>query len=239
MKAMTTLTTLILLLGVWLGPQPARAQAPLEFRFTNLQATASSVPFRIGTGKQASYVDTGMITISGSGRGTFDRARRNARVTWEVTASAPGLQAKGIGPLKLRFVGVGVYDRERQELFMVDAAGMGGGASAAPTCSQCVQNNNIASKPSKDSDVDWERGIGGPVVFRSLAPDDLDRHPMMDLLLQASQGAGLGLARQDAEAMMRQYRQEPTKELVVYYPETGETFSFDLQGRATLEFGSR
>jgi hypothetical protein len=246
MKAVTSLTTLILA-GALLGPGLVQAQvraqpqpeASSSFTIQNLEATASSVRFRVGTGEAATYIDTGTITIRGSGHGTFDRARTNARVTWDVTADAPGLRARGIGPLTLMFVGVAVYDRERGELFVVDAAGMGGGTAAqGQTCSQCVQNINIASKP-KDSDqaVDWGRGIGGPVEFRSLSAEDLDRHPVADMIVQASQAAGLGLARRDLEIMTRQYRQESSKELVVYYPETGEAFSFDLEGRATIEFG--
>ena len=239
MKPVTTLTTLILLLGALLGPERARAQTG-SFTIRNLEATATSVPFRVGTGEDDTYIDSGPITIRGTGQGTFDRTGGTARVTWDVTAVAPGLQAQGIRALTLKFVGVAVYDPEREELFVVDVAGVGEDTAEGQSCTKCIQNINIMGKPKGGGQgADWDQRMSGPVEFRSLTADDLSRHQVADMLVQASQAAGLGLGRRAAGIIQRRYAQEPTKELVVFYPETGEAFAFDLEGGATVEFGPR
>ena len=132
MKVAATLTTTVLLLVASLGARPAQAQEgelrtarSVEWSYASLQASATSVPLRLGSGSDARVVDTGPITIGGSGRGSIDASRKIGPASWQVSASAPGLQELGIGSLSLNFVGTAVLDGGC--LFVVDVAGLGGG----------------------------------------------------------------------------------------------------------------
>jgi hypothetical protein len=252
MKAATTLTTLILLLGAPLGPQPAQAQdrelkagSSLEWRFTNLQASATSVPLRLGSGGDARVVDTGPITIGGSGRGSIDPSRGTGPATWQVNASAPGLQGHGIGSLSLTFVGTAVLDGDC--LFVVDVAGIGGGGAQGPVPQlppiiiiNCNKPNGDCS-PSipQPAAPDREPGTGIAVKFGSPTSADHRTYPVAKMITEAARMAGLSLTPKDVDLVMREYQKQPGMELVILDQETGKTSSSNLEGGGTLEFVSR
>lgn len=251
MKAAATLTTLILLLGTLLGPQPAQAQerqlqaaGSLEWRFTSFQGSAASVPLRLGSAADARVVDTGPITIGGSGRGSIDPSRKSGPASWQVSASAPGLQELGIGSLSLNFVGTAVLDGDC--LFVVDVAGIGGGGAQGPIPQlppiiiiNCNKPNGDCS-PSIPQPAAPDREPGGKTVkFGSLTSADLNKHPVAKMITEAARMAGLSLTSKHVDQVMRQYQQQPSMELVVLDLETGKTSSSNLEGGGALEFVSR
>jgi len=249
MKAATTLITSTLLLGALLGPQPAQAQVraggSLEWSFSNLQANATSVPLRLGSGAEARVVDTGPITIGGSGRGTIDPSRGTGPATWQVNASAPGLQGLGISSLSLNFVGTAVLDGDC--LFVVDVAGIGGGGAQGPVPQlppiiiiNCNKPNGDCS-PSIPQPAAPDRGPGAgkTVKFGSPTAADYRTHPVAKMITEAARMAGLSLTPKDVDLVMKQYQRQPGMELVVLDQELGETFSSNLEGGGTLGFVSR
>ncbi|HET6342026.1 MAG TPA: hypothetical protein VFG78_07565 [Gemmatimonadota bacterium] len=247
MKAATTLTTLILLLGTLFGSQPAQAQvraaSSLEWSFANLQASATSVPLRLGSGGDARVVDTGPITIGGSGRGTIDPSRGTGPATWQVNASAPGLQGLGISSLSLNFVGTAVLDGDC--LFVVDVAGIGGGGAQGPVPQlppiiiiNCNKPNGDCS-PSIPQPAAPDRGPGKTVKFGSPTAADHRTHPVAKMITEAARMAGLSLTPKDVDLVMKQYQRQPGMELVILDQESGETFSSNLEGGGTLGFVSR
>ena len=248
MKAVTTCGTLLTLAGTLLAPQLAQAQelkagSSSQFRITNLRATSPSIRLRIGSGEKAAYVDTGQVTIGGDCVGSFDLATGRGTATWNVTVDAPGLKEAGIGTLRLRSGGPILFDRERNELFMVDVVAPSGGGTAAMPCQcggSCCNNINKLASRQKDGEgkVDWGRGIGGEVVFSSVNAGDLGTYPFEEMLRQAVQAAGLSLTGGHLSAIVAQYRKDP-RELVIYHPETGEAVSSSLRGGGTVVFGSR
>lgn len=252
MKATAALKTVALLLAVLFGNRTAQAQEKalrtsrsLEWSYASLQASATSVPLRLGTGSEARVVDTGPITIGGSGRGSIDPSRNMGPASWQVSASAPGLQELGIGSLSLNFVGTAVLDGDC--LFVVDVAGLGGSGAQGPVPQlppiiiiNCNKPNGDCS-PSipQPAAPDREPGGGKAVKFGSLSSADLNKHPVAKMITEAARMAGLSLTPKHVDLVMRQYQQQPGMELVVLDLETGKTSSSNLEGGGTLQFVSR
>ncbi|MGH7572174.1 MAG: hypothetical protein ACREMK_10065 [Gemmatimonadota bacterium] len=249
MKATIILRAAILLPVLLLGARTAQAQEKalqtarsVEWSYAGLQANATSVPLRLGTGSEARVVDTGPITIGGSGRGSIDASRKTGPASWQVSARAPGLQELGIGSLSLNFVGTAVLDGDC--LFVVDVAGIGGGGAQGPIPQlppiiiiNCNKPNGDCS-PSVPQPA-AEPGGGRTVKFGSPTSADFRTHPVAKMITEAAGMAGLSLTSKHVDLVMRQYQQQPSMELVVLDLETGKTSSSNLEGGGTLEFVSR
>ncbi len=252
MKVATTLNTMILLLLALLGAGTAQAQRETTltevfvtgWSYTGLQASATSVALRLGGGSDARVVDTGPITIGGSGRGSIDASRKTGPASWQVSASAPGLQELGTGSLSLNFVGTAVLEGDC--LFVVDVAGIGGGGAQGPVPQlppiiiiNCNKPNGDCS-PSIPQPAAPDREPGGKAVkFGSLTSADLNKYPVAKMITEAARMAGLSLTSKHVDLVMRQYQQQPSMELVVLDLETGKTSSSNLEGGGTLQFVSR
>ena len=251
MKVGTILTTTILLLVALLGARTAQAQTgdlraagSFEWSFASLQATATSIPLRLGSGAEARDVNTGLITIGGSGRGSIDSSRKTGPASWQVSASAPGLQELGVGTLSLNFVGTAVLDGDC--LFVVDVAGIGGSGAQGPVPQlppiiiiNCNKPNGDCSPSIPQPAPSREPGGGKAVKFGSPTSADFKTYPVAKMITEAARMAGLSLTSKDVDLVMKQYQAQPGMELVILDQETGRTSSSNLEGGGTLAFVSR
>lgn len=247
----TVITTTILLLVTLAGSRTTQAQEmklqtarSVDWTYASLQATATSVPLRLGSGPDARVVNTGPITIGGSGRGSIDSSRKTGPASWQVSASAPGLQELGMGSLSLNFVGTAVSDGDC--LFVVDVAGIGGGGAQGPVPQlppiiiiNCNKPNGDCS-PSIPQPAAPDREPGGKTVkFGNLTSADLKTYPVAKMITEAVRMAGQNLTSKHVDLVLRQYQQQPSMELVILDLETGKTSSSNLEGGGVLEFVSR
>jgi hypothetical protein len=189
-------------------------------------------------------VNTGPITIGGSGRGSIDSSRKTGPASWQVSASAPGLQELGVGTLSLNFVGTAVLDGDC--LFVVDVAGIGGSGAQGPVPQlppiiiiNCNKPNGDCSPSIPQPAPSREPGGGKTVKFGSPTSADFKTYPVAKMITEAARMAGLSLTSKHVDLVMRQYQQQPGMELVVLDLETGKTSSSNLEGGGTLEFVSR
>ncbi|HKY60348.1 MAG TPA: hypothetical protein VJP59_04990 [Gemmatimonadota bacterium] len=251
MKATIVLRAAVLLPVLLLGARTSQAQVgdlraarSMEWSFTSLQATATSVPLRLGSGADARDVNTGPITIGGSGRGSIDSSRKTGPASWQVSASAAGLQELGVGSLSLNFVGTAVLDGDC--LFVVDVAGIGGSGAQGPVPQlppiiiiNCNKPNGDCSPSIPQPAPSREPGRGKAVKFGSPTAADFKTYPVANMITEAARMAGLSLTSKHVDLVMRQYQQQPGMELVILDLETGRTSSSNLEGGGTLEFVSR
>lgn len=252
MKATIVLRAAVLLPVLLLGARTAQAQVgdlraarSVEWSFASLQATATSVPLRLGSGADARDVNTGPITIGGSGRGSIDSSRKTGPASWQVSASAPGLRELGVGTLTLNFVGTSVLEGDC--LFVVDVAGLGGSGAQGPVPQlppiiiiNCNKPNGDCSPSIPQPAAPSKEPPGGKAVkFGSPTAADFKTYPVANMITEAARMAGLSLTPKHVDAVMKQYQQQPGMELVVLDLETGRTSSSNLEGGGTLEFASR
>ena len=128
---------------------------------------------------------------------------------------------------------------------MKTVAGIGGGGAEGPVPQlppiiiNCNKPNGDCS-PSIPQPAAPDREPGGKTVkFGNLPSADLKTYPVAKMIAEAARMAGQSLTSKHVDLVLRQYRQQPSMELVIPDQETGKTSSSNLEDGGVLEFVSR
>lgn len=228
------------------------------FHFARLNGLISSIRIPVTEPLTSEpYVETGPITlnrINPSNLGALppsmlDFKSNESIVTWPASISFPLLRNNGIPSLNLLFTGVGKMDLNNNEMLFVDVAQFDLPEMVAPdgiTVSgkkrvTIVNKNIIVVSAPTDIPIpnipDSSQNSSILATFGDINSSQLStRFPVEKMMKQAFAFSGVAAKECLIEAFVKEFQQNPDKELQIYFPNQEKFQSASLNGEVELKF---